>query len=71
MIVGGREQFLPQDQVKPCEVGMSLTCNFLRRQALHTVWCRNRAESGHLEVEENGKIILRLIVERDVRLGCR
>jgi len=69
-MVGDREQFHAQDQVKPCEVGMSLTSNFLRRQALHTVWCRNHAESGHLEVKENGKIILRLIVERDVRLGC-
>lgn len=59
VIVGDREQFLPQDQVKPCEAGMSLTCSFVRRQALHTVWCRNREESGHLEVKENGKIILR------------
>jgi len=59
VIVGDREQFLPQYQVKPCEAGMNLTCSFLRRQALHTVWCRNHGENGHLEVKENGKIILR------------
>jgi len=59
LIVGDREQFLPQDQVKPFEAGMSLTCIFLRRQALHTVWCRNHGKSDHLEVKENGKIILR------------
>jgi len=36
VIVGDREHFPPQDQVKPCEVGMRLACSLLRRQAFHT-----------------------------------
>jgi hypothetical protein len=66
VIVGDREQFLPQDQVKPCEVRMSLMCNFLRKEALHTVWCRKWPLESQRKWEDHIKTTCRV-----VSVGCR